>query len=85
MRLIEFKEQTAVYAKDQAEYLPLPAHQFDDEHGRIAFCWKLSTIERLKVLFTGVIWHQVLTFNKPLQPQMMDVNKPAMECNCADT
>jgi hypothetical protein len=76
MKLIEFPEQTVIYAKDQPEYLPLPAHQFKDVEGRIAFCWKLSFKERMKVLFTGVLWHQVLTFNQPLQPQMLDTEKP---------
>jgi hypothetical protein len=32
--------------------------------------------ERLKVLLTGKVWQQVLTFNKPLQPQLMAVEKP---------
>jgi len=33
MKLIEFKEQTVVIAKDQPEYMPLPAHQFNDTDG----------------------------------------------------
>ena len=78
MKTIEFKEQTVVIAKDQPEYLPLPAHQFNDKDGRIAFCWKLTWREKLKVLFTGVIWEQVLTFNKPLQPQKLETAKPEM-------
>ena len=79
MRLIEFPEQTVVIAKDQPEYLPLPAHQFKDGQGRIAFCWKLSWRERLKVCFRGIIWHEVLTFYRPLQPQMLLVDKPDMK------
>ena len=78
MELIKFKEQTVVIAKDQPEYLPLPAHQFNDEHGRIAFCWKMSWRERMRVLFTGVLWQQVLTFNQPLQPQKLETIKPDM-------
>lgn len=79
MYLIEFPEQTVVIAKDQPEYQPLPAHRFvDDPHGRIAFCWKLTWRERLAVLFRGKLWHQVLTFNQPLQPQLMSVEKPDM-------
>lgn len=79
MKLIEFQEQTVIIAKDQPEYLPLPAHQFHDKEGTIAFCWKLSWRERFKVLFTGVLWHQVLTFYQPLQPQLLEVNKPEMK------
>lgn len=80
MHLIEFPEQTVIIAKDQPEYLPLPAHRFEhDSTGRIACCWKLSLKERLKVLFTGVIWHEILTFNEPLQPQLLTVSKPKMK------
>lgn len=79
MHLAEFPEQTVVIAKDQPEYLPLPAHRFkDDPSGRIAFCWRMTWRERLSVLLTGKVWHQVLTFNQPLQPQLMSVEKPLM-------
>lgn len=32
----------------------------------------------LAVLWRGTIWHQVLTFNQPLQPQLLSVDKPEM-------
>ncbi len=77
MEIAQFPEQTVCYAKDQPEYLPLPAHRFkDDPQGRIACCWRLTFTERLKLLFTGVVWQQVLTFNQPLQPQKLTVDKP---------
>lgn len=79
MKLVEFEEQTAIIAKDQPEYLPLPAHQFNDENGTIAFCWKLTLFERIKLLFSGLVWHKVLTFKQPLQPQMMSIQKPKMK------
>lgn len=78
MKLVSFPEQTVVIAKDQPEYLPMPAHQFGDPQGRIAFCWSLSWRERLRLLVTGHVWHQVLTFNQPLQPQRLTVEKPEM-------
>lgn len=79
MKPISFPEQTVIYADDQPEYLKFPAHRFvDDEQGRIASCWKLGCKERLTVLFTGKIWHQVLTFNHALQPQKLTVEKPDM-------
>lgn len=31
------------------------------------------------MLFFGVIWHQVWTFNQPLQPQLLLATKPALE------
>ncbi len=79
VQLIEFAEQTVIIAKDQPEYRPLPAYVFvDDPNGRIACCWKLSWRSRLKVLFTGRIWHEILTFKQPLQPQLLVVDKPDM-------
>jgi hypothetical protein len=79
MNLVEFPEQTIVIAKDQPQYRPMPAHQYaHDAPGRIVCCWQLTWRERLVVLFLGRIWHQVLTFNQALQPQLLMVDKPAM-------
>lgn len=78
MQLTEFPEQTVVYAKDQPEYMPLPAHQVGDREGIIICCWKLSWRERLRLLRSGRIWHHVLTFHQPLQPQLLSVDKPEM-------
>lgn len=79
MQLIEFPEQTVVIAKDQPQYNPLPAwRKPGDPEGRIVCCWKLTWGERLALLFTGLIWHQVLTYNEPLQPQLLGVQKPEM-------
>lgn len=80
MHLVEFPEQTTVIAKNQSPYKPLPAHTFkDDPSGRIACCWKMGWRERLKVLWTGTVWHQILTFNSPLQPQLLSTEKPEMD------
>ena len=77
MKLIEFPEQTVVIAKDQPEYMPLPAHKSeDDPEGRVICCWKLSLYERVQVLLFGKIWHHILTFNNPLQPQLLDIKYP---------
>ena len=87
MKLIEFEEQTVVFAKDQPEYNPLPAYKYkDDDEGEIVFCWemnvKLGWRERFKILFSGVfsrhLWHHVLTFNQSLQPQRLTLEKPEM-------
>lgn len=79
MELIGFPEQTVVIANNQPQYRPLPAHRFDgDRKGRIAFCWALSWRERITLLIRGRIWHEVLTFNHPLQPQLLSIDKPDM-------
>ena len=77
MKIVPFEKQNTVYAKDQPQYHPLPCYRVpDDSEGRIVFCWSLNFAERIKVLFVGKIWGQVLTFNQPLQPQSMDVRYP---------
>ena len=78
MKPVQFKEQNNVYGKDQAPYLPLPAHRHNGDDGKITCCWSLTIWERLKLLVTGRLWQQVLTFNGPLQPQYLTVTKPLM-------
>lgn len=79
MTLIEFPEQTVVIAENQPQYLPLPAYRYaNDPQGRIVCCWKLTWPERIALLFSGKLWHQVLTFNSPLQPQLLTADKPSM-------
>lgn len=79
MKVVSFPEQTVLIAKDQPEYIALPAHRLkNDPYGRITCCWQLTWRERLAVLFSGRIWHQVLTFNNPLQPQLLMAEKPVM-------
>lgn len=74
MYLTDFPGRNVIFAAHQPEYLPLPAYKVpNDPTGRIVCCWKLSWRERLKVLFGGRVWHSVMTFNQPLQPQLLDV------------
>jgi len=76
MKLVEFPEQNIVIAKDQPQYLPFPAFRLDDLEGTVIGCWKLGFMERIRVLFSGTIWHSILTFKDPLQPQMLSAEKP---------
>ena len=71
-----FPEQNVVMAKDQEEYLDLPSHVGSD--GVVTSCWKLNWRERWRVFLTGKIWLQQLTFNHPLQPQRIQVEKPEL-------
>jgi len=77
MDIATFPEQTAVFAKDQPQYRQLPAHVSKD--GKVTCCWNLTWRERVMVLFTGKVWHQVLTFHSPLQPQKLSAEKPDLE------
>lgn len=74
LELIEFAEQTVVVAKDQPQYRPFPAHRAAD--GTLTCCWKLGWRDRLRVLWNGLLWHQIMTFNQPLQPQLLLTQKP---------
>lgn len=75
MKPVEFKHQNVVFAKDQPEYKPLPALKIDSPQGEIISCWKMSFIERLKALFTGRIWVSLSSYNKPLTPSYLSVNR----------
>lgn len=70
---VEFDGHNIVYAKDQPQYRPLPAHLSRD--GRATFCWKLTEEEKKQIAETGVIWHQVLTCGKELQPQILSTQR----------
>lgn len=76
MRPIDFPQSNVVYAKDQPEYLPLPAHRSPD--GEVTSCWGLTWRERLRVLRTGRIYFSQLTFNGPLQPQRPSLDPPVV-------
>lgn len=80
MNTIPFKESNREYAANQPEYETLPAWRAtSDRSGRIVCLWRLNWKERLRVLWTGHMWHQILTYGQPLQPQLLQVEKPSME------
>jgi hypothetical protein len=76
MKPIEFSGSNVIFAKDQKPYLPLPAYQDDIQGGRIFHCWQLSFRERIKILFTGRLWINVLNFHQPPQPIKPMVDNP---------
>jgi len=83
MKISEFNESNCVFAKDQPEYLALPAYK--SKSGEVISCWKLSFVERLKVVFTGKIFVSLLTFNQPLQPQLLKTKfEPSLDNKKAD-
>lgn len=83
MNAIEFPGVNIRIAEDQPEYQTLPAFGGDipiDDAGNtvpgITCCFKLTPEELAEVNRTGVIWHTVLTFGQPLQPQAMSIQRP---------
>lgn len=74
MEPIKFDECNVIFAEDQKEYNPLPAHKSDQ--GIVTSCWKMTWKERVKVFFVGKVYLQLFTFNSPLQPQRIVVHNP---------
>jgi hypothetical protein len=73
MKPSSFPQSNVVFAKDQPEYLPLPAYRNDRE---TISRWQLTWRERLAVLLGGVIWLRQCNFGQPLQPQLPQVKTP---------
>src|SRR5690242_12678340 len=67
-----FNFAQVIFAKDQPQYLQLPAntngHQVETK-------WKLTFKERMEVLFSGHLYLTFLTFGQPLQPTRLSVNR----------
>lgn len=78
MTPVAFQGSNIVFAKDQSPYKPLPAHRAPGTQGRVTSCWKLTWKEKAILLFTGRLWLAQLTFDKPLQPQLLTVLKPRL-------
>jgi hypothetical protein len=65
-----------LFAKDQQEYMPLPAVLCADSHRTVITKWRLSFVERIKILFRGSLFHHQFSFDKPLQPIYISIEKP---------
>jgi hypothetical protein len=73
MKPVTFEESNIVFAKDQPEYIPLPAWHDDIQ---VISCWELDDSEIETLRKTKRIWLSVLTFGNPLQPQCPMVQNP---------
>lgn len=76
MKPIDFNGANCAYAKNQKEYLPLPAYKHNDDWQCVTSCWSLSLFERIRVLFTGKVYSTLATFGKPLMPQKLSSVNP---------
>ncbi len=79
MKPVEFKGHNVVIAKDQPEYLPLPAKRKGENHvnpeGLLVTCWKPTFYERIRFLFGGYLWVETWTFWRKLQPVKYGISK----------
>jgi hypothetical protein len=71
MEPVDFEGRNVIFAKDQPQYRPLPAHKAED--GIVTTCWEFSFRERLRVLFGTPLLLCQHTFNTPLQPVMLSI------------
>ncbi len=65
MKPIKFDYANTTFARNQPEYLPLPAWT---DGNQVVSGWSLTLHERLHILFSGVIWIRQMTFGHKLQP-----------------
>jgi hypothetical protein len=72
-----FEQSEIVYAKDQPEYNPLPT--LKDADGTVLSRWKLTWKERFLVLLFGDVYLFQMTFNRPLQPVSIEIERPQQE------
>ncbi len=68
-----------IIAENQSQYLPLPSIKAED--GTILTRWKLTDEEKQKVVEQGYIYLEILSFNQPLppgviQPMRLSVDVP---------
>jgi type II secretory pathway component PulM len=68
-----------ICAKDQPEYGQLPSLQYAD--GTVLTRWRLTWRERLLVLLRGDVYLSVLTFNRGLQPVLIEIERPQQEAS----
>mgnify|MGYP000692882618 FL=1 len=75
MKPINFKHANIDFAKNQDEYQTLPGLKIKGPEGHVISCWKPSFLERLKILFIGKIWLDLMCFNQPLTPSYLTANR----------
>lgn len=60
-----------VYAKDQPEYIPLPAIRFPAQEGLVVTRWTFTSEERDAIYDGADLYLATWTFNQPLQPLLL--------------
>ena len=57
------------------ECKPLPYFKYEDD-GQIVTRWRLTWVERLRVLLFGSLWLYIITDGEPLQPVLIKAEPP---------
>lgn len=78
MKPTTFKQQNITFTKpedmSEDECSSLPAYKYP---GGVISCWKLSFRERLRLLFTGIVWLDIVGSGQP--PVWLGVCNPWKE------
>jgi hypothetical protein len=74
MDAVEFPQQTHVFAKNQPEYRPCPAHVTAE--GEIISCWEPTDEDRARIAAGAKIWLRVLAPTGRLQPVHLETEDP---------
>ena len=75
MKPTKFKHQNIVFGKGQKEYQQLPALKIDTPEGNVITCWKLTFWDRIRVLFLGRVWLNLMSFNNVVTPSYMSTDR----------
>ena len=76
MAPVKFDECNVVLCENDPDYKPLPILRQQSADGvEVISCWKLSLVDRIKVLFTGRVWVDVFTAKGSPQPIILSADK----------
>lgn len=80
MKFIKYPEADTVIGKAQPEYNPLHGRLEAHNRGRVVMCLQLDN-EEIETLRDrdGCLWVELLTFNNPMQPISISLDKPEFE------
>jgi len=68
-----------IFAKDQPEYIALPAVRIEGDEGEIITRWELADDDRARLAAGGSVYLSVWTFGQPLQPVRLTTTPPVVD------
>lgn len=78
MKAIDWPDSNVKFAENQDEYKTLPALRLGGDDDIVITKYKLNIIERIRVLFLGVVWMSEMNFNRPLTPRYLSTRRKDM-------
>lgn len=75
MKLQKFDQANTFYPAEQAT-MSGDFYAYKGQDGQVVMLWRLSFLDRVRLLFRGKLWVRVLTFNQPLQIHVVTADSP---------